>query len=262
MSGAATGRLPTAVLVHGVGLDRRMWDGVSRCLAGRLRCIAFDLPCHGEAGMPAGEVTLATFADALADVAAGLDSAPLVVGFSMGAMVAQRFALDRPGALRGLVLMNAVFDRGAGQRAAILQRLAAVERSGPAGMAEQAIERWFTAGFRKGAPERVEPVRRRLLANDPAAYLAAYRVFATADAGLAAEAGRISCPTLALTAEHDINSTPAMSRALARAVPGGAALVLDGLAHGAPIEAPDRVADAIFDFAAGLPAQGRFAAWK
>ena len=32
MSGAATGRLPAAVLVHGVGLDRRMWDGVSRCL--------------------------------------------------------------------------------------------------------------------------------------------------------------------------------------------------------------------------------------
>ena len=252
MSAFAADKAPPVVLIHGVGLDRTMWGGVMRCLAGRLRCLAFDMPCHGEAAMPRGEVTLATFADALADIVDGLDSAPVIVGFSMGAMVAQRFALDRPDALRGLVLMNAVFDRGEEQRAAILQRLAIVGRDGPAGMADSAIERWFTEDFRNAAPEIVEPIRRRLLANDPAAYLAAYRVFATADAGLAREAARIACPTLAMTAEHDINSTPAMSHALARTVPDAGALVLDGLAHGAPIEAPERVAAAIFDFAAGL----------
>ena len=149
MNALATGGLPNAVLVHGVGLDGRMWDGLSRCLSGRLRCTAFDMPCHGEAGMPEGEVTLQTFSEALADIVDGLDGAPVVVGFSMGAMVAQRFALDRPDALKGLVLMNAVFDRDEGQRAAIAQRLAAVERDGPASMAESAIERWFTEEFRK-----------------------------------------------------------------------------------------------------------------
>ncbi len=246
------GGLPPLVLVHGVGLDRSMWGRVMRCLSGRLDCTACDMPCHGEAGMPGGEVTLATFADALGEVVNGLDGAPVIVGFSMGAMVAQRFALDRPDALRGLVLMNAVFDRDERQRAAIMQRLSAAERDGPAGMADSAIERWFTEEFRSRSPEVVEPVRRRLLVNDPAAYLAAYRVFATADAELAQEAGRIACPTLAMTAEHDINSTPAMSRALARTIPDSRALVLDGLAHGAPIEAPERVADAIFDFAARL----------
>ena len=252
MTAAATGKAPPLVLIHGVGLDRTMWDGVVRCLSGRLDCAAFDLPCHGEAGMPAREVTLATFADALGEIADGLETAPVIVGFSMGAMVAQRFAIDRPGALRGLVLMNAVFDRDERQRAAIMQRLATVEREGPAGMADSAIRRWFTREFRNGSPEIVDAVRRRLLANDPAAYLAAYRVFATADAELAGEAGRISCPTLAMTAEHDANSTPDMSRELARAIPGAAALVLDGLAHGAPIEAPGRVADAIVEFVGEL----------
>ena len=252
MTASAAGKAPPLVLIHGVGLDRTMWGGVIRCLSGRLDCTAFDMPCHGEAGMPAGEIALATFANALANIVDGVDGLPVIVGFSMGAMVAQRFALDRPGALRGLVLMNAVFDRDEHQRAAILQRLATVERDGPAGMAESAIERWFTREFRDGSPEIVDAVRRRLLANDPAAYLAAYRVFATADAELAREAGRIACPTLAMTAEHDINSTPAMSRALAQAIPDARALVLGGLAHGAPIEAPERVADAIFDFAARL----------
>lgn len=252
MTVSASDKAPPVVLIHGVGLDRTMWGGVMRCLSGRLDCTAFDMPCHGEAGMPAGEVTLATFADALGEVVDGLESAPVVVGFSMGAMVAQRFALDRPGALRGLVLMNAVFDRDEHQNAAILQRLATVEQDGPTGMAESAIRRWFTEGFRKSAPEIVGAVRRRLLANDPAAYLAAYRVFATADGELAREAGRIACPTLAMTAEHDINSTPAMSRELARVIPDARALVLDGLAHGAPIEAPEQVADAIAEFVGGL----------
>lgn len=252
MTASAAGKHPPLVLIHGVGLDRTMWEGVAHHLSGRLRCTAFDMPCHGEAGMPEGEVTLATFADALGDVVEGLDSAPVVVGFSMGAMVAQRFALDRPDALRGLVLMNAVFDRDEHQRAAIQQRLATVERDGPGGMAESAVRRWFTEEFRKGSLKIVDAVRRRLLANDPAAYLAAYRVFAAADGELAREAACISCPTLAMTAERDINSTPAMSRELARAIPNARALVLDGLAHGAPIEAPDRVADAISAFVGGL----------
>ena len=252
MTASGPDKAPPLVLVHGVGLDRTMWDGIVRRLSGRLDCTAFDMPCHGEAGMPAGEITLATFADALGEVVDGLDSAPVVVGFSMGAMVAQRFALRRPGALRGLVLMNAVFDRDEHQRAAIRQRLATVERDGPAGMAEAAIERWFTEEFRNGSPKIVDAVRRRLLANDPAAYVAAYRVFATADAELAPEAGRLACPTLAVTAERDINSTPAMSRELARVIPDARALVLDGLAHGAPIEAPERVADAISEFVGRL----------
>ncbi len=251
MSTSAAG-LATIVFVHGVGLDRRMWDGVACCLAGRLHCITFDMPCHGEATMPESGVTLATFAGTLADIVDDLDSAPVVVGFSMGAMVAQRFVIDRPGALRGLVLMNAVFNRDADQRAAILQRLAAAEHDGPAGTADSAIERWFTEDFRRNSPELVDAVRRRLLANDPTAYLAAYRVFATADAALAREAARITCPTLAMTAEHDINSTPAMSHALAETIPYARALVLGDLAHGAPIEAPARVADAIFEFVAKL----------
>ncbi len=246
---------PPAVLIHGVGLDRTMWDGVAGYLSGVFHCVAFDMPCHGGAGMPEGRITLETFSEALADVVDGLASPPVVVGFSMGAMVAQRFTLDRPDAVRALVLMNAVFDRDDSQRAAIQQRLALVERTGPAGMAENALARWFTADFTKRRPEVVDAVRQRLLANDPAAYLAAYRVFATADGALAREAGRIACPTLAMTAEHDANSTPAMSRALARVLPNATALVLDGLAHGAPIEAPERVAGAILEFAAGLQQQ-------
>lgn len=237
------GNGPPVILVHGVGLDRTMWEGVTRCLSDRCTCITLDLPCHGTNPMPQGPVGLETFADTLAEVVESVaPERPAVIGFSMGAMVAQRYVLDHPGRVDRLVLMNAVFLRDAAQRDAIRDRLALAERDGPSTMTEAALSRWFTPRFQQDQPAAVDRVRQRLLANDPAAYLAAYRVFATADATLAPQAGRIDCPTLALTGALDANSTPAMARALASAIPGASAVVLDGLAHGMPIEAPERVA--------------------
>lgn len=237
---------PPVVLVHGVGLDRTMWDGVIERLARTHMCVSFDMPGHGATAMPSGPVTPRTFSGALETVVASLMPArPKLVGFSMGAMVAQRFVLDHPGAVSGLILMNPVFERDAEQRAAILQRLAFAEREGPATMTEKALARWFSRSFRESNPAVIDRVRQRLSSNASADYLAAYRVFATADAELAPLAGAIDCQTLVVTAEHDANSTPAMTRALAAAIPGAQAMVLDGLAHGAPIEAPERVAKVI-----------------
>lgn len=235
------------VFVHGVGLDRGMWDGVIECLSPRYTCIAFDMPGHGETPLPSGEVTLTSYAEALAAAVAEADR-PAVVGFSMGAMVAQAFAARHPEALSRLVLMNAVFRRDPAQRAAIEERLALAERDGPQALIDAAIERWFTDAARTAMPDSIAAARRRLEANDPAQFLAAYRVFARADAELAPLAARIGCPVLAMTAEHDRNSTPAMTHALAAALPEGRAEILPGLAHGAPIEDPARVAAALDAF--------------
>ena len=240
--------LPPVILVHGVGLDRTMWRGVEAALDGTVRYRSFDLPCHGVQPIPSGKISLRTFSDALAGEVDQAPEKPVVVGFSMGAMIAQRFALDHPDAVCGLVLMNAVFDRNEEQRAAILQRLETAKRDGPGTMTDAALARWFTPEFTEANPGIIESVRQRLLSNDPAAYLAAYSVFATGDTELTNEVHRISCPTLVMTAEGDQNSTPAMTEALAARIPGALALVLDGVAHGAPVEDPNRTADALLAF--------------
>jgi len=53
-----------------------------------------------------------------------------------------------------------------------------------------------------------------------------------------------------MTGEMNVNSTPEISRGIAAAVADGTCRVLDGLAHGAPIEDPGRVADALRTFMA------------
>ena len=76
------------VLVHSVGLDRSVWDGVVAALAPRASVLVYDARGHGASGKPAGPYTVQLFADDLADLldAAGWESA-VVVGGSMGGCV-------------------------------------------------------------------------------------------------------------------------------------------------------------------------------
>lgn len=236
------------VLIHGVGLDHTMWLPVMAALPGR-RTIAYDMIGHGAAAKPAGPYTLATFVDQLAAIVDALNVEVDLVGFSMGALVAEGFALSPVGQrVRRLVLLNGVHDRGGAERQAILERVAEVRADGLAGTIEPALQRWFTPAFAEAHPDVAEAVRRRLRSNDPVAYADAYEVFATADSVLAAKVAGIGVPTLVATGENDQRSTPAMATALALALPHGRCEILAGLRHLTPMEAPQRIAAMIAEF--------------
>jgi pimeloyl-ACP methyl ester carboxylesterase len=87
-----------------------------------------------------------------------------------------------------------------------------------------------------------------MLANDLPAYLASYRLFATADADLPPMVQAIRCPTLVLTGAEDVGSTAAMAEALAARLADGRLAILPGLRHMAPVEAPKEVGGALLAF--------------
>ena len=236
------------VLIHGVGLDHTMWLPVMAALSQR-RTIAYDMIGHGEARKPAGPYTLGTFVDQLGAIVEAVDSEIDLVGFSMGALVAQGFALSPNGSrVRKMVLLNAVHDRSDADRQAIIQRVAEVRAGLFASTVEPALQRWFTPAFARAHPASVDAVRQRLLANDERSYADAYEVFATADADLASRAAEITAPTLVATGSDDRRSTPAMAAALAAALPRGRSVILPGLRHLTALEAPQLVADLIDEF--------------
>ena len=236
------------VLIHGVGLDHTMWLPVMSALIDR-RTITYDMIGHGNAPRPAGPYALSTFVDQLSAIVGALDGEIDLVGFSMGALVAEGFALPDGGRqIRRLVLLNGVHDRSAAERRAIAERVADVRTHGFEGTIEPALQRWFTPDFAGAHPDVVDNTRRRLQSNDPVAYADAYEVFATADAELAGRVGEIVVPTLVATGADDQRSTPAMAVTLAEALPRGRAMILPGLRHLTPLEAPHVVAGLIDDF--------------
>ena len=82
--------------------------------------------------------------------------------------------------------------------------------------------------------------------NDPRCYAAAYRVLATTD--LAGELGRIRTPTLIVTGEGDVGSSPRMARLMHDRIPGSRLQILPGLRHSLLIEAPELVARLVEEF--------------
>jgi pimeloyl-ACP methyl ester carboxylesterase len=204
---------------------------------------------HGHAAKPAGPYTLGTFVDQLSNIVRSLDCAIDLVGFSMGALVAQGFVSSPGGCrIRSMVLLNAVHNRSPEERRAIVDRVGDVRAAGVATTVEPALQRWFTPAFVGTRPDVVESVRQRLLDNDARAYADAYEVFATADADLVDRVGGVAVPTLVATGSDDQRSTPAMTVALADALPDGRSVILPGLRHLTPLDAPDVVADLIDEF--------------
>ncbi len=243
------GEGPTVLLIHGVGLDLRMWDPIAAELARRYCVIRYDIWGHGESQKPLSQLKLRDYVSQLADLADYLKLGRFaLVGFSMGALIAQGYALARPERLAGLCLMNSVHRRSAEQRAAVEARLGVAETQGPQAIIEAALSRWLSAEYREANPQVEAALRQRLERNDRAGFLSAYRVFAAADAELSGRLSGISCPVLAMTGELDSGSTPEMSRTLAAEAPEGEAVILEGLAHLAPIEGAGRCAERLWEF--------------
>jgi (E)-2-((N-methylformamido)methylene)succinate hydrolase len=236
---------PPVVFIHGVGLDQTMWDGVLEHLSADRELVTFNMIGHGDAPKPVGPYSLDLFVAQLSEVVDAISPhEPVdVVGFSMGALVAQGFTCTHSNRVRRLVLLHSVFDRTPSERAAIVARVADVRAGGFLTSIDAALDRWFTPDFAATNPATISEVRRVLEANDVAAYANSYEVFATADERLVDSAAEIVCETLVLTGDGDQRSTPEMTCRLAATIPKGRAVVLPALRHLAAIEDPHVVAD-------------------
>ncbi len=236
----------TVVLLHGVGLDHTLWAPVRAALeAEGFRVVTPDLPGHGDAAPVAEGATLADLAGRVAeDVPAGSH----LVGFSLGALVAQHLARFRTDLVASLVSVSSVCRRTAAERDAVLARLATAEADFPASVAAS-LQRWFPGESDTDLLRRTE---KTLLANDVESYLRCYRVFATADAELSEELPRITVPALAVTGDLDPGSTPEMTRRLADAVPGSRAVVVPGARHLWPAQHPDVLVSHLVPFLEGV----------
>jgi 3-oxoadipate enol-lactonase len=95
---------PPIVFLHGFALDMAMWVEQFRHF-GRKNCaVRYDLRGFGRSSLPSGAY------DHCADLRAMLDhlglKRPLLVGLSLGANVALRFAAENPGRVAGVVLAS------------------------------------------------------------------------------------------------------------------------------------------------------------
>jgi pimeloyl-ACP methyl ester carboxylesterase len=221
--GRAVVHRPLAVLVHGVTSSSRTWWRVGPALAGRgFRVLAVDLPGHGASPRTVAGLSLADLAAEVAETV-GDDPVELLVGHSLGALVALEVVAHRPGFARRLVV-----EDPPGPSSVDWPALAAgIEAdTGRADTDPAALRRELEAANPTWPPGEAERRLADLADCDGRAVAAAVRGGVAFD--LAALLVAANLPTLLLLGEEALGSnlTSLDRKAAVEALPGGTTRVL------------------------------------
>lgn len=237
---ASRGAGETAVvMLHGVGGGHAAWEPQLDALAaGGFRAVAWDAPGYG-ASATIDPYDMAGLAGALARLLDHLAAARVVlVGHSMGGMIAQEALARDPRRIDGVVLSatTAAFGRPDGE----WQREFLAERLGPldAGRTMAELAPGLVAGF-VGPDADPAGVRRAIevmAAVPPQTYRAALRAIAGFDRR--ADLGAVRVPALLIAGERDPIVPPAVMARMAERMPDATAVVLAGCGHLANLERP------------------------
>jgi pimeloyl-ACP methyl ester carboxylesterase len=226
------------VLLHGFGLDQRMWDDQVPALAERFTVIRYDLRGYGRSSLPVSGPY--SHAEDLHDLLGALNARPAhVVGLSNGARIATRFAVTHPKAVRSLMLVDAALD-GHVWSADWQERWATIVAAAKAGSLGRARRLWLDHPL--FAPARAQPTVATRLAEMVNAYSGWH--WQNSDPGTAPDPpvdqrlGQIHAPTSILVGERDLPDFHAIADTLAAAIPGAKRTVVPGAGHMCNMEAP------------------------
>ena len=219
-----------------------LWKPAAERLAQRARVVAWDLPGHGRspASGPFRMPELAAAVLALAD-----DIAPgqrfSYAGDSVGGAVGLQLLLDAPERVTSAALLctGAVI----GDPELWRVRAATVRESGTESVVLWSAERWFAAGFADREPAVAAALLDALRDTNAECYALVCEALAVFD--VVDRLPQITTPVLAIAGAQDIPTPPEGLAQIASGVRDGRLIVLDGVGHLAPAEAPDRVADLI-----------------
>lgn len=220
------GQGPALVMLHGWGLNVRVWDPLVQALGRRFRLIALDLPGHGLSPWQSAHASGCRQVEWISDTVTPLlgGSRAALLGWSLGAELALQWASMQPQWLERLVLVAATPrftsapDWPYGAPADRLERLAEDLRSDYRRTVSDFLELQVRGSA--SAEGVLAQLRAALFAHGEArteALAAGLDILRETD--LRPALGGIDTPALVVAGQYDRVLLPAASRALAQAMP-------------------------------------------
>jgi len=237
---------PSLVLVHGIGGSTADWAGVLPRLSAECRVLTLDVRGFGQSAKPSGPYTPAEWAADLAALLEQTGFAPaIVLGHSMGGVIAQRLLLDSPRLLRAAILGSTSSEVKEAAAAFWEAQADDVERNGLGPMIARR-QATYTDEFRAAHPEVLAADERRLRLNDPPAYAAACR--AVARYNFTEELRSVKKPVLILQGLSDQQTPPGGSVIMSRVIPGSRLEMIENCSHNIMVDEPDRFVALVLGF--------------
>ncbi|HWB23105.1 MAG TPA: alpha/beta hydrolase [Gaiellaceae bacterium] len=230
---------PAIVFVHGHPFNRRMWQPQLEGLADEFRVVAPDLPGYGESPVRGATISMRALADSVVELLDALEIATaVVVGLSMGGLVAMELGLGYPERVAGLVLAaTTAAPVGPGEAE---QRRAAAAEMEENGMLKTALEmggRLFGPRARKD-PALVGAVFEMMITTRPVGAAAALRGRAERP-DYSSLLPALTVPALVIAGDEDDYAPAPIRNQLVGSLPEPQLLLLEDVGHLPNLEEPD-----------------------
>lgn len=237
------------VLSNSIGTTARMWSPQAEALAADgYRVVRYDSRGHGRSPVPPGPYTVPGLGG---DVLGLLDRLGIAsahfVGLSIGGMIGIWLGAYAPERVRSLALCCTSAKPGAPNHWRTL--LAHAGQAGLETIADDVLERWFTAAWRRDNPKETGRMRAMLTATPLEGYLGAGAALIGLD--LTAELGRISAPTTVIAAARDRTFDREHARRIVDGIGEARMATVEHAAHLGNIEQPERFTELIRKHLAG-----------
>ncbi len=230
---------------NSLGTDFRVWDALLPHMPDGLQFIRYDTRGHGLTDAPDAPYFMG---DLVQDAAAILDAlsikGALMVGLSIGGMIAQGLAAERPDLLKGVVLMDTAAKIGNEQIWA--ERVQAVRDGGIVSLEESILERWFSKPFHENNADELTGWRHMLCRTPVEGYVGCSQAIAETD--LYDSTARLTLPTLAIAGSEDGSTPPDLVAETANLIAGSRFEVIRKAGHLPCVEQPLETAALITSF--------------
>jgi non-heme chloroperoxidase len=234
------------LLLHGYTDSRRSYDPVLAQLPDFVNAVAVSQRGHGDSERPEEGYHPADFATDIAHLMDTLNvQKAVIVGHSMGASIAQRFAIDHPERTLGLILIGSfytLYDHP------VVQKL---WKSTVSHLADP-IEPNVVRAFQESTVARPMPQSFLDLVVQESLKVPAHvwkqTLRCALDTDFSAELPKIQAPTQLIWGNQDAFASRLEQTALLTGIPGAKLNVYGGVGHAAHWEEPARFANDVADF--------------
>jgi len=222
---------PSLFFIHGSGSDHSAWSHQYGRLHKKYNIAAVNLPGHSRSG-GGGESDVARYClwvKNLLDILNLKDA--VIVGHSLGAAIALRFAINYPQELAGIILV------GGGMKMPVNPLILEFLKTNPAEMPAEIIDLICKFSLAKENRSKFSAPLQKSISRAKVDVLYS-DLSACNQLDLAQELGNIKVPSLVICGAEDKMTPPDFSRQLAAGISGASLEIVEGAGHMVMLERP------------------------